>query len=48
MSKAKRLLGYESKVTMEEGIKRTVAWYKSVFGENGMGLEEAVVKGRAP
>eukprot|EP00970_Alexandrium_tamarense_P010788 scaffold2225_cov198-Alexandrium_tamarense.AAC.7 len=28
VSKAKRLLGYESKVTMEEGIKRTVAWYK--------------------
>lgn len=48
VSKAQRLLGYESKVTMEEGIKRTVAWYKSVFGENGMGLEEAVVKGRAP
>ena len=32
VSKAQRLLGYESSVTMEEGIQRTVAWYKETFG----------------
>ncbi|KAL9187060.1 hypothetical protein ACHAXT_010780 [Thalassiosira profunda] len=37
VSKANRLLGYSSKVTMEEGIKRTVAWYKEAFGEDGKG-----------
>jgi UDP-glucuronate 4-epimerase len=29
ISKAKRLLGYQPKVDMEEGIKRFVEWYKS-------------------
>eukprot|EP00581_Thalassiosira_minuscula_P015509 CAMPEP_0183727800 /NCGR_PEP_ID=MMETSP0737-20130205/26448_1 /TAXON_ID=385413 /ORGANISM="Thalassiosira miniscula, Strain CCMP1093" /LENGTH=501 /DNA_ID=CAMNT_0025959531 /DNA_START=292 /DNA_END=1797 /DNA_ORIENTATION=+ len=33
VSKAKRLLGYTSKVPMEEGIRRTVEWYKEAFGE---------------
>ena len=37
VSKANKLLGYESSVTVEEGIKRTVAWYKQTFGEDGMG-----------
>lgn len=32
VSKAKRLLGYTSKVTFEEGISRTVEWYKNEFG----------------
>ena len=36
VSKAQRLLGYQSKVTIEEGIKRTVVWYKEAFGEDGM------------
>ena len=35
VSKAHRLLGYESNVTMEEGIKKTVEWYQGAFG--GMG-----------
>merc|ERR1719410_261086 len=29
VTKAKELLGYKSKVTFEEGIKRTAEWYKS-------------------
>jgi UDP-glucuronate 4-epimerase len=28
ISKAKRLLGYQPKVKIEEGIKRFVEWYK--------------------
>lgn len=31
VSKAHKLLGYQSKVSFEEGIRRTVAWYKSVY-----------------
>lgn len=33
VSKARHLLGYESKISFEEGIKRTVAWYKEAHGE---------------
>jgi UDP-glucuronate 4-epimerase len=32
VSKAERLLGYRSTVTFEEGIRRTVAWYKETYG----------------
>mmetsp|Transcript_25018 Transcript_25018/g.59438 ORF Transcript_25018/g.59438 Transcript_25018/m.59438 type:complete len:458 (-) Transcript_25018:413-1786(-) len=32
VSKARRLLGYEPRVTMEEGIRRTVTWYNKTFG----------------
>jgi len=32
VSKAERLLGYESTVSFEEGIRRTVAWYKATYG----------------
>eukprot|EP00977_Amphora_coffeiformis_P005676 scaffold1192_cov169-Amphora_coffeaeformis.AAC.8 len=32
VSKAERLLGYESTVSFEEGIRRTVAWYRSTYG----------------
>jgi UDP-glucuronate 4-epimerase len=28
ITKAKRMLGYQPKVNMEEGIKRFVEWYK--------------------
>ncbi|KAL7533435.1 hypothetical protein ACHAXR_009643 [Thalassiosira sp. AJA248-18] len=38
VSKAKRLLGYESRVTMEDGIQRTVSWFKETFGDDGMGI----------
>ena len=31
VSKAARLLGYESQVSFEEGIRRTVAWYKDAY-----------------
>jgi len=32
VSKAERLLGYRSTVTFEEGIRRTVQWYKQAYG----------------
>ena len=47
VSKAQRLLGYESSVTMEEGIQRTVAWYKETFGggeEKNVNVEKDEVK----
>uniref|UniRef100_A0A6U0H8I3 NAD(P)-binding domain-containing protein n=1 Tax=Helicotheca tamesis TaxID=374047 RepID=A0A6U0H8I3_9STRA len=31
VSKAQRLLGYKAKVTFEEGIKKTVAWYNEAY-----------------
>jgi UDP-glucuronate decarboxylase len=33
ISKAKRLLGWEPKVPLEEGLKQTIAYYKSVIAE---------------
>jgi UDP-glucuronate 4-epimerase len=32
VSKAARLLGYQSQVSFEEGIQRTVEWYKNNYG----------------
>lgn len=32
VSKAERLLGYRSQVSFEEGIRRTVQWYKEAYG----------------
>jgi UDP-glucuronate 4-epimerase len=32
VSKAERLLGYVSKVSFEEGIERTVDWYREAYG----------------
>ena len=46
VSKANKLLGYQSKVTTEEGIKRTVQWYKEMFGEDGMKSFDRVAKER--
>lgn len=37
VSKAGRLLGYESRVTTDEGVRRTAAWFKEAYGEDGMG-----------
>lgn len=37
VSKAGRLLGYESGVTTDEGVRRTAAWFKEAYGEDGMG-----------
>ena len=33
MEKAKRILGFKPKVGFEEGIKRTVEWYKGHFSK---------------
>jgi UDP-glucuronate 4-epimerase len=32
VSKAERLLGYRSKISFEEGIRRTALWYQSAYG----------------
>ena len=34
VAKAKHLLGYEATVPFEEGIKRTVEWYKEAYPQN--------------
>lgn len=34
VSKARRLLGYKSKIPFEEGILRTVAWYNTAYNKN--------------
>ena len=31
VSKAQRMLGYKSRVSFEEGIRRTAKWYKETF-----------------
>ena len=41
VSKARRMLGYKAKVTFEEGIKRTVRWYKE---SNGLKTENRILK----
>jgi UDP-glucose 4-epimerase len=33
ISLARKLLGYEPQVRLEEGIKRTIAYYRSIVGE---------------
>ncbi len=33
ISKAKKLLGYEPKTSVEEGVKKFVEWYRSYYGE---------------
>jgi len=35
VQKAQQLLGYRSKVAFDEGIKRTVSWYKSAYEADG-------------
>merc|ERR1712232_1304298 len=45
VSKAYKLLGYKSNISFEEGIKRTVQWYKDTF-END--VEEACVGNKCP
>lgn len=34
IDKARTTFGFEAKVPIEEGIKKTVEWYKNVYGEN--------------
>ena len=35
LSKARELLDYQPKVTLEEGLRRTCAWYKEFYNEQG-------------
>jgi UDP-glucuronate 4-epimerase len=43
VSKAERMLGYRSKVSFEEGICRTVSWYKDTYGaKNGDTMEHGL------
>jgi UDP-glucuronate 4-epimerase len=59
VSKAERLLGYNSKVSFEDGIKMTADWYKSAFEHhqievcperqaNGMGRSPSLTQLQAP
>ena len=34
ITKARRDLGWEPKTSLEEGLKKTIAWYRSFLGEN--------------
>jgi UDP-glucuronate 4-epimerase len=49
--KAEHLLGYKSKVTFEEGIRRTVSWYKDAYDKHDIDVcpeTQANGLGRAP
>jgi UDP-glucuronate 4-epimerase len=49
--KAEKLLGYRSKVPFEEGIRRTVQWYKEAYENKGLEIapeRQANGLGRAP
>jgi len=51
VSKAQTLLGYVSKVPFEEGIRRTVAWYKNAYEKHDIEVcpeMQANGLGRAP
>lgn len=52
VSKAHTLLGYSSKVSFEEGIKRTASWYKKSYGSSSSNRfcpeSQANGLGRAP
>jgi UDP-glucuronate 4-epimerase len=49
VSKAQRMLGYRSKVTFEEGIRRTTEWYQEAYCPNkAEEIPEVQDIGRAP
>lgn len=51
ISKAQRLLGYKSKVSFEDGIRRTAKWYKQAFADHDLQVcpeRQANGMGRAP
>jgi UDP-glucuronate 4-epimerase len=51
VSKAYKMLGYQSKVTFEEGIKRTVKWYNAAYDKRSLNVcpeMQANGLGRAP
>jgi CDP-glucose 4,6-dehydratase len=39
-SKAARILGWRPAVGLEEGLARTIAWYRTYFGSAGKGIHE--------
>lgn len=41
VDKAKRLLGFEARVPLEEGLRRAVAWYRETSGHDRIGTREA-------
>lgn len=46
VSKANKLLGYEPSVSMEEGIMRTVAWYKETLEASSRNVDSTTLLGR--
>jgi UDP-glucuronate 4-epimerase len=48
VSKAERLLGYKSKVSFEDGIQRTVEWYKTVYKLPNSPETQTSAMGRVP
>ena len=51
ITKAERMLGYKSSVTFEEGIRRTVDWYKEAYANKSIDIcpeLQANGLGRAP
>lgn len=42
ISKARRMLGYEPKVSVEEGVRRFVEWYREYYGSSGVGVKVMV------
>jgi UDP-glucuronate 4-epimerase len=51
VSKADKMLGYKSKVSFEEGIRRTVAWYNQAYAKHELDVcpeRQANGMGRAP
>ena len=37
MSKAKELLGFQAQVELEDGIERTIAWYRAKLAREAQG-----------
>jgi UDP-glucuronate 4-epimerase len=50
-TKGKKFLGYEAKISFEEGIERTVKWYNQAYAEKELDVcpeRQANGMGRAP
>ncbi|MCL4545690.1 MAG: SDR family oxidoreductase [Chloroflexi bacterium] len=45
ISKAKRLLGWEPKIPLEEGLRRTLDWYRGALEQRGANSQAAVTRG---
>lgn len=46
-SKANRLLGWSSRVGLEEGVRRMVDWFKAYYGAPGSDAQAVLASGRA-